>query len=150
MISATVVTCAIASIPSRARATISAQFLPVPITATTDAATPSPGIQGYQCYDLVVTGTAGDPTREAPIFLNPPPSGSFFQQVFDNGSPNYGPPNPSLIPPFPVMQFDSFLDSPLPGAAPIARPRVGSPASRSFARWNSTRSSMARRVGRWS
>jgi len=52
-----------------------------------------------------LTVTAGDPTREARILLNPPASGSFFQHVLGYGAPNYGPPNPNLFAPFPVMQL---------------------------------------------
>jgi hypothetical protein len=92
-----------------ALATISYQFTPQPITATTDLGTPPPGIQGYQCYDLVVSITAGDPTRVATIYWDPP--GDIFQNVFGTGAPDYGPPNNLLIPVFPTLAFDTYLQS---------------------------------------
>jgi hypothetical protein len=98
---------------SSASADLSLFWQQVPITATTDASTPPPGIAGYETWDLMMTITPGDDFTSMKMHWDP--IAPIFQHSRGQGSPNFGPPNTTIIPTFPALEFDSYVRGPAGG-----------------------------------
>jgi hypothetical protein len=93
-----------------ASAAITAFWQPVPITATTDAQTPAPGLADFQSFDLMITLSALDDFTSFRLLFDP--AGPIFQHANGEGGPNFGPPNSALVPFFPALAFDSYMRGP--------------------------------------
>jgi hypothetical protein len=86
-----------------AYAALTASWVPVTITATTDGVTPPPGLAGYQSFDLVANLDPGDDFQSMRIKAD----GTFFQHSLGSSAT---PPNSGLFGTFPALQFDSYFD----------------------------------------
>jgi hypothetical protein len=109
----TFIAAAALAVPASAFGAITASWSAVPITATTDSVTPAPGITNYQTYDLNITLTPGDDFTSFRLLFNP--DGPIFNHSLGGAAPNHGPPNTTLFPTFPVLEFDSYLRGPADG-----------------------------------
>ena len=90
-----------------APATVALNWVPVTIDLFSDSS--GANIVGYRCYDLITSLTPGDDFQSMRLFMTPPTNGQFFQHIFGQGPPNYGPPNLAILS-FPMRVFDTFLD----------------------------------------
>lgn len=89
----------------------------VPITVTTDALTPAPGLAGYQSYDLIVDADAGDDFQSWRMWSPPGHGFTFFNHALATTAP-WAPPSAAQISAYPTLQYTMQQGNPL-GAALI-------------------------------
>jgi hypothetical protein len=103
------VSCIACCIPAPAHAAFTLSYVPVNITAPTDAQVPAPGLAGFQCYDFILDTDVGDDFQSMRIFIRP--YGQLFMHPLASTVPG-APPNPALVQMYPALRFTTHFEGP--------------------------------------